>query len=261
MAVIERITSQLKLTLWQKAAFVVACLIVLDLADLTQDVTGVLNRGLVPVRQMWVGALNQVYGGWQNALKLPKSTARIQDLELRLAEASASLAELSTLRRENEELRFLLTNTDRPSGRTVITAPIVAFAQPAIAAGSQAGINVGAVVLSRNTLLGQVTKVGQYESQVTLLLEAGAQPVLAQTESGVKGLVIGDGRKVLFTQVPKESVINVGDRVVTSGQPQIEQDLPIGRIVSVINEPVSSVQTAVIEQYASFFSTSVVEVR
>ena len=66
---------------------------------------------------------------------------------------------------------------------------------------------------------------------------------------------------MLFTQVSKEDVIRVGDRVVTLGQPQIEQNLPIGRIVSVINEPASSVQTAVIEQYASFFTTSIVEVR
>jgi hypothetical protein len=49
--------------------------------------------------------------------------------------------------------------------------------------------------------------------------------------------------------------------VVTLGQPQIEQNLPIGQIVSVINDPVSSVQSAIIEQPVSFFATPVVEVR
>ena len=261
MDAIERTKMSFRLTRWQQVLFLIACLAVLDVTGFSQSVNSVIGRGLVPVRQVWVVGLNQAYLIWQSALKLPKSAARIQDLELRLAEASASLAELATLRRENEELRFLLTNTDRPSERTVVAAPIIAFSKPAIAAGSQAGVEVGAIVLSRNTLLGQVTRVSLYESQVTLLLTANALPVLAQTESGVKGLVVGDGKKVLFTQVSKEDVIRVGDRVVTIGQPQIEQNLPIGRIVSVINEPASSVQTAVIEQYASFFTTSIVEVR
>lgn len=261
MAILERVTTRFRLTRWQQVAFTLALLVVIDLTGLSQVITGAINWSLLPVKQFWVGGINQVYVVWQNAAKLPKSAVRIQELEQRLAEASASLAELETLRRENDELDFLLTNTDRPSARTVIVAPIIAFAQPAIAAGSQAGIKVGAIVLSRNTLLGQVTKVGSYESQVTLLLEANSQPVLAQTDAGVKGLIVGDGRKVLFTQVPKESVINVGDRIITLGQPQIEQNLPIGRIVKVINEPAASVQSAIVEQYASFFAAPVVEVR
>lgn len=251
----------LRLSQWQKALFLVACLVILDVAGFSQKITAGAAQGLLPIKQLWVKSLNSIYVSWQSVQKLPKSVERIQDLELRLAESSSSLAELATLRRENEELRFLLTNTDRSNDRTIITAPVIAFAHPALGVGSQAGVTEGAVVLSRNTLLGQVTQVSAYDAQVTLLLETAARPVLAQTDAGVKGIITGDGRKVLFTQVPKESVLTIGERVVTLGQPQIEQNLLIGKIVKVINEPAASVQSAVIEQSASFFETPVVEVR
>lgn len=260
MAVINRSSAHLRLSLWQQALFLLSFVLVAEVAGFSQPLVSLFSRVAAPVKALWVGSLSAVYGVGQSVVKLPKAAQRIADLELRLAAASASLAELETLRRENEELRFLLDNTDRPMGRTIITAPIIAFARPAIAVGSQAGVRVGAVVLSRNTLLGQVSVVSEYESQVVLLSEQDSAPVLAKTESGVEGLIIGDGRKILLSQVAKESVLKVGERVVTVGQPQIEQNLPIGTVVAVINDPVASVQSAVIEPFASFFETPIVEV-
>lgn len=260
MALLTRSSARFSLSAWQQAAFLLAFVVVADVAGFSAHITGVFSRIFAPAKAFWASSLSEVYGLGNAVVTLPKAAQRIQDLELRLAAASASLAELETLRRENEELRFLLSNTDRPMGRTIITAPIIAFARPAIAVGSQAGVQVGAVVLSRNTLLGQVSAVTAYESQVVLLSEQDSQPVLAKTESGVEGLIIGDGRKIVLSQVAKESVLTVGERVVTLGQPQIEQNLPIGRIIAVINDPVSSVQSAIIEPFASFFETPIVEV-
>lgn len=260
MALLNRSSARFSLSSWQQAVFLLAFVLVAEVAGFSDQLTGVFTRVFIPAKAFWASSLSQVYGLGQDAVKLPKAAQRIQDLELRLAETSASLAELETLRRENEELKFLLGNTDRPMGRTIITAPIIAFARPAIAVGSQAGVQLGAVVLSRNTLLGQISAVTPYESQVVLLSEQDAAPVLAKTESGVEGLIVGDGRKILFSQVTKESVLIVGERVVTLGQPQIEQNLPIGKIIAVINDPVAAVQSAVIEPFASFFETPIVEV-
>lgn len=260
MAVVNTFSFPLRLSGGQKTLFLAALIGVAEIVGVGAWWVNNAVRVVVPIKQAWVRGMGSFSNAYQSIQKLPRSAARIQDLELRLAEASASLAELETLRRENEELRFLLHNTDRPFERTHLAAPIIAFAQPAIGLGSQAGVQVGAVVLSRNTLLGQVSQVGEYESQVTLLSEVDAPPVLAKTESGVEGLIVGDGRKVLFTQVAKDAVLHEGERVVTLGQPQIEQDLPIGRIVKVNNNPVDSIQSAIIEQYASFFETPIVEV-
>lgn len=261
MALNIALPTTIKLNLWQKIGLILICLLVTDLTGLSTYLTRATAWTLLPARHVSVWTVSQTLAFWDNLGKLPKAAQRIQDLELRLAAASASLAELETLRRENTELRFLLTNTDRPNERTLIAAPVIAFARPAINLGSQAGAQPGAMVLSRGTLLGQVEKVEAYESTVRLLFEADSQPILARTDSGVQGLLIGDGKKMLLTQVVKDTTLTVGERVVTVGQPQIEQNIPVGRIVRVDNEPVSSVQSAVVEPYVSFFETPLVEVR
>jgi cell shape-determining protein MreC len=208
-----------------------------------------------------VTGFNRVFVAWQGILKLPKSIQRIQNLELRLAEVSVSLAELATLRRENEELRFLLGNTDQAAQRRVITSPIIAFARPAVAVGSANGVEIGSVVLSRGILLGQVSKVSSHEAEVTLLSAVDAKPVLAKTVGGTMGLVRGDGRKILLTEVTQTLPLAIGELVVTVGQLQIEQNLVIGRVTSIQNDPANSVKQAVIEQLTSFFEVSLVEIR
>lgn len=258
---LERSSLNWRLNRWQQAAFVLAFALVADSVGFSGMVKGGLSSVLAPLQKTWVSVLGVGYGAGRALMQLPKSAQRIQDLELRLAEASASFSELEALRRENDELRSLLGSTDRSlSQRVVLAAPVVAFARPAIAAGSAAGVESGAVVLSRNTLLGLVGEVSSHEAKVILLTDRSAPPIVAKTESGVEGLIVGDGRKLLFTQVAKEAVIRVGERVATVGQPQVEQGLPVGRIVSVVKDPAASVQTAVVEQYASFYEVPLVEV-
>lgn len=248
-------------TEWQKIAFVLAFALVADGAGFSRFITGTAYSILTPFRQVFVHIAGISYSVLHGAQNIPRAAEKIQDLELRLAGATVSLAELETLKKENEELRFLLENTDRPYERSVITSPVIAFSRPALAAGSQRGIQTGAVVLSRNILLGQVTEVQEYESRVVLLSDAAAQPVLARTSGGATGIVVGDGRRVMFTEVPKEHILAVGDSVITVGQPQIEHNLLIGRIVRVLNDPVASAQSAIIQQATTFFETPVVEVR
>lgn len=246
---------------WQKIAFLLAFAVVADVAGFSRFIISAFYSLLTPVRQVFVHLAGTGFSVWQDAQNLPKAAEKIQDLELRLASATVSLAELESLRKENEELRFLLGNTDRGSERSIIASPIVAFARPALAAGAHSGVQPGAVVLSRNVLLGQVTEVSEYESRVVLLSETASQPVLAKTSSGTTGIVVGDGRRVMLTEVSKEQALTVGDSVITAGQPQIEHNLLIGRITRIFNDPVASVQSAIIQQPTTFFETPIVEVR
>ncbi|OGJ37209.1 MAG: hypothetical protein A2383_03285 [Candidatus Pacebacteria bacterium RIFOXYB1_FULL_39_46] len=252
---------QVKLANWQKTVIILGIFLVLDLAGLTPPITTAINRNLLPVKKVWIGGFNQVFGFWKDVEKLPKAIQRIQDLELRLAETSASLAELESLRRENEELKFLLNNTDRIGERVVLTSPIVAFARPAIAAGSAEGVQVGSAVLSRDILLGQVSAVSAHEARIALLSSKDARSVLAKTSLGTMGLIRGDGKKIIFDEVAKTEPLMVGERIITAGQPQIEQNLSIGRITKIIDSPSASVKQAIVEQYVSFFEVPLVEIR
>jgi rod shape-determining protein MreC len=185
---------------------------------------------------------------------------RIQDLEYRYNETSAQLGELTKLQEENQALRALIENSDRTLSARVVTTPILAYGYPMVGVGQTAGVRAGALVLIAQTLVGQVTEVSEYQANVRLLSHAQSQPILARTESGAEGLVKGTGSKVVLTEVPKEVVLTVGERVVTAGQPGIDRDLFLGRIVSLDQNPAAPVQTATIEQVVSFYEARVVEV-
>ena len=258
---VSQAVARFQLSWWQKALLLLVLAVVVEVAGAGSRLVGLFSWGVLPVKRLSVSGLSKLYSLGDSLQKLPRATQRIQDLELRLAEASASLAELETVKRENEALRSLVSENTRLSERTLITTPVIAFAQPAIAAGERDGVQSGAVVLGSHTLLGQVSSVGRHESAVALLFETSSRPILASTENGVIGLVVGDGRKLLFTEVAKDAQLHVGDRITTVGQPQIEQGLPIGRIIRIENDPVSSAQTAIVEQAVSFFEMSIVEVR
>lgn len=249
------------LSLWHKVVVVAIGLWLLQSVGLTHFMEAGLSRVAQPLQNWWVRRISAGLTSYQGFTKVFHSAAHIQNLELRLAEANSALTELETLKKENTELRFLLENTDRPHKKTLLTRPVVALARPAISGGRDVQLQKGALVLSREVLLGQLQEIGEYESQVVLLSEKEAPPLLAETDTGVRGIVRGDGRKILFTEVARTDLLQVGQRVVTVGQPQVEQGVFIGRILKIETDPVASVQTALLEQHVSFFESPVVEVR
>ncbi|HOC07410.1 MAG TPA: rod shape-determining protein MreC [Candidatus Woesebacteria bacterium] len=187
---------------------------------------------------------------------------RLEDLEYRYREASVQLTELAALREENQALRALLENSDRALSKNLITKPISSFAKPVLAIGSDSGLQVGSLVLGQGNLLGVVEEVSQQQARVLLLKNMLEQGIVAKTESGVMGIVKGDGRNILLTEVASEETLNLRERVVTVGQEGIPPDIFIGRIISLkeIN-PAKSTQEAILQQDVNFYELSLVEVQ
>ena len=187
---------------------------------------------------------------------------RLEDLEYRYREASVQLTELAALREENQALRALLENSDRALSKNLITKPISSFAKPVLAIGSDSSLQVGSLVLGEGNLLGIVEEVSQQQARVLLLKNMLEQGIVAKTESGVMGIVKGDGRNILLTEVASEETLNLRERVVTVGQEGIPPDIFIGRIISLkeIN-PAKSTQEAILQQDVNFYELSLVEVQ
>jgi cell shape-determining protein MreC len=205
------------------------------------------------------------------ARKLAHYARRLQDLERKLAIAQAQLGELEQLKQENQELRGLLENSDRKLTATYITQPILSFARAAVAIDPQLTnpapgkqlfqIQPGQAVLVSQTLVGRISQVATNLAYVDLLWQQDVDPVLARTEQGVEGLVQGDGKRVLLTQVPVQSSLQVGDRVLTMGQPGIPGQIFVGQVQSIESGPAEATKQAVLEQYVSFYEAAVVEIR
>jgi rod shape-determining protein MreC len=206
----------------------------------------------------WVVQLAETpYYMGQNAFR---ATRRIQDLELRYSQALAELGELRALEKENEALRAMLENSDRKLVNNIITRPIVSFAHPTVAAGGAEGVKEGSLVLLGKTVVGRVSEVSEHTSKVDLLFHANASPIVAATETGVEGLLVGDGKRLVLTEVARDAQVTVGQRVMTLGQPGIPSDLLIGQVVAIESKPADPVKQVIVEQLVDFYQARVVEV-
>ncbi len=190
-----------------------------------------------------------------------RAARRIQDLELKYAVSQAQLSDLAALQAENQALRALLESSTRASGSGVVAAPIVSLTDPAIAAGSEAGVKPGYLVTASGTLLGIVQATGPYQSEISLLSQRDGVLIVARTETGVEGLIKGDGRRVLLTEVPLDQPLEVGQKLVTVGQIGVTPQLFIGQIQSIKADPTAATQVAVVDQLVSFYQTVIVEVQ
>ena len=206
-----------------------------------------------PVRQLPV----LVQKSWQRNRNL---TGHLQNLELQFARASAELTELSALRQENEQLRTLVGQIDRAKKPMILAAPLFSLSTPAIAAGSNEGIKPGQLLFISQTLIGRVLTVTEHESTISLFWQKSSVPIVVQTESGVEGLLVGDGKNVLLTHVSPDAVLQIQDRLETVGQPGIPPHKYVGRIREIRATTSHPTQTAVIEQLVSFFEAKFIEV-
>ncbi len=253
--------SQQRARHWLEAMVVVVGLAVLEWVGVTQPVTAVVEQLARPFLLASLQVIKVSEQPYQLVVANQRAFRRIQDLEQRYAETLAQVGELQALRAENKALRELLAQPESQSQKMVVSAPIVSLATPAIAGGELEGIAVGQLVTVSGTMVGTVTATTPHQSEVTLLNSRRHVPLLVQTESGVQGLIVGDGRNVLLTELPREAEIEVGELVTTWGQPGVAKDIIIGRVRAIKNDVSAPVQTAVIDQLVSFYQASLVEVR
>lgn len=251
---------------WLGSILVVFLLAVLEYVGMLGWLRAGLEVSLRPLLEVGANVVRTV--------KIPAEMVRVAsrrytyvlDLELRYAESAAQLSELNKLRQENSALRALLENEEassaaKTSQRQRRIASILSYAQPTVSLGTADGIRANYLVFVSGTLVGRIAEVSEHEAQVRLLPAFGdADVLLAQTEVGVSGLLLGDGQEVLLKEIPIDASIQVGQRVETSGQVGVLPHLYLGRVGSIRREEGSPTQTAVIDQGISFYRTSIVEV-
>jgi rod shape-determining protein MreC len=176
-------------------------------------------------------------------------------------------SEAERLRAENEVLRQKLIQNESalqknvglkalldyvegpqfPSGygyvATSVTArPAGAFEQEIVLpVGTDNGVELNAPVLTDEGLVGQVTRVTEDSSRVTLLTDEGSAVSAVDLVTGAEGIVEHgqSGDSLVLNRVSKKAVVNVGDEIITSGwrtgslSSLYPRGIPIGRVTSV----------------------------
>jgi rod shape-determining protein MreC len=169
----------------------------------------------------------------------------LQQKNDRLAEANTDLASTSLVTQqvmsENAELRRLIGMRDRQSVASVGAELLHEARDPSshkiiVDRGSSDGITAGSPVIDDAGVIGQVTRVFPYITEVTLLTDKNQAIPVQNLRSGARGVAYGGAGAGLLELrfMASNADVKSGDELVTSGIDGVyPAGLPVARVVGV----------------------------
>ncbi len=201
------------------------------------------------------------------------SSARSENARLRkeVDELRRARIQSQMFSRENTKLRKLLQYRDGKSfprdyvgiATRVVSRPPGLFDQRVIVAvGKADGVAVHDPVVTDEGLVGQVTKVADHLSQVTLLTDPSSAVSALDPRTGATGIVqLNDtGSAIIMDQVSKADNVFAGDSLVTAGWKAnglssiYPRGLPIGTVSSVNQTDIDPYKEIVAKPLVDFSS-------
>ena len=144
------------------------------------------------------------------------------------------------LEAENAPARELVDLVFEPQTRAVSAGVVAdsggAFARSLIvSAGRRHGVGKGHAVLTGTGLVGRVAAAAPRSAQVLLVSDLNFRAPVAIGPMRVRGILAGDNSdQPKITHVDPDAMIEIGDRVVTSGDGEaFPSDLPVGTVATI----------------------------
>lgn len=159
------------------------------------------------------------------------------ELRTKVLEQSAAAQEARLLRAEQDQLRALATAKARFEGgilgEVVYTARNPFTRKIVVDKGLTHGVAAGMPVLDGAGIVGQVTTVGSFSSEVTLVTEKDQSVPVMLLRNGLRAIAVGSGKdgSIDVPFMPIAADVQPGDVFVTSG---IDQTYPPGLLVAQI---------------------------
>ena len=188
-----------------------------------------------------------------------------EQLKQKNAELANELIEYESLKDEVERLREALNFTESRSNYNYVGVNIIGYSGSSLSdgyiidKGSNDGIAKNMVVVSYKGLVGKVTKVSSNFAVVqSILNENIAVAVMDQQTRDATGVLQGlsdkkDTNMTVVYNLPIDSDVKEGDIIITSGLGKIyPKEIPVGTVVSVQEDNVKVMKSAVVEPFVNF---------
>jgi rod shape-determining protein MreC len=174
-------------------------------------------------------------------------------------EQKVMLQRLSTINAENTHLRSLL-NGDVPIQPKAILGEISHMARDpftkivVVNRGSQHTVKAGQAVVDSKGIIGQVTRVYPFTSEVTLITDKELSIPIQIERNQLRAIAFGEGNNTLdIPYLPTNVDIKIGDKLVTSG---IDGVYPAGLAVATVSQILQNPESP----FAKIVCTPVAEV-
>ena len=231
-----------------KLALYSALALFLMVADARFHLTGAVRQAVAaviyPVQWLMLQPVEFIAqgSGYFQSLKTAQEDADAARKQMTLMSQRSIQAE--QLMQENARLRQLLDLRARLETPAQAAQVLYDTADPytrrvVVDQGQVAGVELGAPVLDEKGVLGQVTRVHPFVSEVTLLIDRDQAIPVLNIRTGVRGVAYGDpvaghagGRELRF--MPANADILEGDLLTTSGVDGLyPPGLPVAKVVRV----------------------------
>ncbi|HUI98645.1 MAG TPA: rod shape-determining protein MreC [Usitatibacter sp.] len=162
-----------------------------------------------------------------------------RDLRAELLEQSAAAQEATMLRAEEEHLLAMAPGHGRYADHGVVAEVLYTARNPftrkiVVDKGLTQGIKAGMPVIDGTGVVGQVTSVGTFTSEVTLVTEKGQSVPVMLVRNGLRAIAVGSGKdgSIDIPFMPVSADVRQGDVFVTSG---IDGTYPPGLMVAKVS--------------------------
>jgi rod shape-determining protein MreC len=192
----------------------------------------VLSHPLQQAAAMPVHALGRVSDYFALQERLLREN---EELRTRVLENSAAAQELRLLRAEQQKLRSLAAARTRYDGG-ILGEVLYAARNPftrkiVVDKGLVDGVAAGMPAIDGTGVVGQVTSVGTFAAEVTLVTEKDQSVPVMLLRNGLRAVAVGSGQdgSIDVPFMPVSADVQTGDVFVTSG---IDQTYPPGLVVA-----------------------------
>jgi rod shape-determining protein MreC len=159
-----------------------------------------------------------------------------RELQARVLEQAATAQETKLLRAEQEHLLAMGPGKSRYADNGIIAEVLYTARNPftrkiVVNKGLTQGIKAGMPVIDGTGVVGQVTAVGTFTSEVTLVTEKGQSVPVMLVRNGLRAVAVGSGKDgaIDVPFMPVSADVQDGDLFVSSG---IDGTYPPGLIVA-----------------------------
>ena len=160
------------------------------------------------------------------------------DLKVKVLENAAAAQEAKMLRAEHQRILAIAERRARYEDHGLAAEVIYTARNPftrkvVIDKGLTHGIQAGMPVVDGDGIVGQVTNVGTFTSEVTLVTEKDQSVPVMITRNGLRAIAVGSGKdgSIDVPFVPVAADVQNGDLFVTSG---IDSTYPAGLVVATV---------------------------
>lgn len=209
---------------------------------------------------------NYITGIFNDINSLLNTYEENKRLKMRLEDFAVLQAEVNTLQSENESLKELVGKEEsladfNPLNATVIARNPDQWEEKIILnKGSSHGVELNMAVMTANGLIGKISLVTPFTSEVELLHTNNpnyrVSAIVQGEKSDIFGLIEGydvERNELILKRIDSSFKVNVGEQVVTSGLGGVfPKGIPIGEITEVTTDDYGLTKLAYVKPAADF---------